>query len=135
MNRELVTGARVRTLVQREVVRLFDRCAQAIGRCGGGPRTGWSRTGWGPRKRSRLAGANHLLVLGPPPQRLRRGGDQSSRVATRVAIAAASFSRTSGSSQPAAAACPPPPSARARCERSTVQSGDRRRLSERLFAS
>src|SRR5439155_569480 len=55
--------------------------------------------------------------------------------AMRAASASARPRRSSGSSQPAAAACPPPPRLAASRERSTVQSGERRRLTARLLAS
>src|SRR5262245_4537605 len=48
--------------------------------------------------------------------------------ATRVAITSAMMCRSSGNSKPAAAAWPPPPSASATFDRSTSQSGERRRL-------
>src|SRR5262245_15635940 len=48
--------------------------------------------------------------------------------ATRVAITSAMMCRSSGSSKPAAAAWPPPPSVSATFDRSTSQSGERRRL-------
>src|SRR4029077_945659 len=55
--------------------------------------------------------------------------------ATRVATISATMRRRSGISVPAAAACPPPPSASATFERSTWQSGERRRLTDKLVAS
>src|SRR5262249_20348955 len=55
--------------------------------------------------------------------------------ATCVAMISARVRRSSGIAAPDAAAWPPPPSASATFERSTSQSGDRRRLRDRLVAS
>src|SRR5262249_26458732 len=55
----------------------------------------------------------------------------STASATRPANAV----RRSGSSAPDATGCPPPPSACASVDKSTLQSGERRKLTDKLFAS
>ena len=93
--------------------------------------------------RAAVGGASHearrrgrsRVSTSTPRREFDRAARYLSAFSTASATSPANAVRRSGSSAPDAAAWPPPPSDCASLDRSTSQSGERRKLTDRLFAS